>query len=160
ESAVLALAASQPIEITGEIILAAARAGDGRAWRELYDGHFDYAFRVARRLGLSAAEAEDAVHEAFVVAFRRLDTFKQGVFAHWLYRIVSNVVSAQLRRQRVRAFFHGLWGNEEAEPVESAEPALAARRKLAEVEQVLRELSQPKREVFALHELEGLSHEE
>ncbi|MBK7861082.1 MAG: RNA polymerase sigma factor [Archangiaceae bacterium] len=148
------------MELIGDATIEACRVGDSAAWRTLYDSHFDFAFRVARRLGLTAAEAEDAVHEAFVVAFRRLDTFQHGVFAHWLYRIVSNVVAAQLRKQRVRTFFHDLWSREETELAPAAEPAVAARQHLAAVEKVLRELSQTKREAFALHELEGMTHEE
>jgi RNA polymerase sigma-70 factor (ECF subfamily) len=136
------------------------RDGDGAAWRALYDAHFDFAWRSARRLGLPEADTEDAVQEAFEVVFRRLPDFTGGRFSTWLFRIVANVVAARLRRRRVRDFFGGLLSASQSEVGPAPEPRLEARRTLVAVESVLRKLSRDKREVFALHEVEGRSHEE
>ncbi|HDH02857.1 MAG TPA: hypothetical protein ENH15_01265, partial [Actinobacteria bacterium] len=43
-----------------------ARGGDGEAYAQLVRAHRDLAFRVAYVIVGSAAEAEDAVQEAFV----------------------------------------------------------------------------------------------
>ena len=67
---------------------------------------------------------------------------------------------ARLRKRRVREFFHGLWSNEEEPVTNSLEGTVAAREALGQVAEVMRKLSAEKREVFALHELEGLAHEE
>jgi RNA polymerase sigma-70 factor (ECF subfamily) len=136
------------------------RSGDGAAWRTLYDTHFDFAWRTARRLGLSDADAEDAVQEAFQTAFQHLGAFHTGRFSTWLYRIVANEVSARVRRRRVREFFSGLLGASQRTEVASPEGAVDARRTLAHVERILGKLSREKREAFALHEIEGLSHDE
>jgi RNA polymerase sigma-70 factor (ECF subfamily) len=158
---VFALAQTQTLELLqGDDVLARCRAGDEAAWKTLYDRHFDFAFRVARRLGSPSADAEDAVHEAFVIALRRLDAFTHGVFAHWLYRIVANVVSARRRRTRLRGIFHALWSHQDEATAPSPESSVGARHHLAHVEAVLAALAQKKREVFVLHELEGLSHED
>ncbi|MFT3837281.1 MAG: sigma-70 family RNA polymerase sigma factor [Myxococcaceae bacterium] len=135
------------------------REGDARAWRRLYDQNFDFAYRTARRLGTPESECEDVVHEAFEIALRKLGDFDHGLFSTWLYRIVSNVVSARLRKKKVRDFFHGIWSSESEESGENVEDTVAARRTLERVEEVLRSMSAAKREVFALHELEGLTHE-
>lgn len=139
---------------------ASSATPDTAAWKRLYDAHFDFAYRTARRLGAPQGEVEDVVHEVFEIAFQKLSHFQHGLFTTWLYRIIANVVSARLRKRRVRDFFHGLWasGNEQAS--DSLEADVAARQTLEKVADVLRKLSAPKREVFALHELEGLSHEE
>jgi RNA polymerase sigma-70 factor (ECF subfamily) len=135
------------------------REGDALAWRRLYDANFDFAYRTARRLGTSEADAEDVVHEAFEIALRKLGDFDHGLFSTWLYRIVANLVSARLRKKKVRDFFHGLWASQAEATAPSPEQAVAARRALERVEEVLRTMSAAKREVFALHELEGLTHE-
>lgn len=140
--------------------VALCREGDLSAWKRLYDAHFDFAYRNARRLGTPNGELEDVVHEAFEIAFRKLDHFSHGLFTTWLYRIVANVVSARLRKRRVRDFFHGLWANEREPETHSLEATFAARETLGQVAEVMRELSAEKREVFALYELEGLCHEE
>lgn len=141
-------------------LAARCRSGDPRAWRELYDAHFDFVFRVARRLGIPEAEAEDVAHDVFVVAHRKLDAFQEGRMSTWLYRITAHVVSDRHRRRRVRESLDGvktwLWGAEVPTP-----EALAARRSDgAAVERVLARMSPKKREVFALFELEGLSGDE
>jgi RNA polymerase sigma-70 factor (ECF subfamily) len=93
------------------------------------------------------------------VAWAWLDTFAEGRFSTWLYRIVANVVSARLRKRRVRDVFDGLFGRGPADAT-SVEGQLEARQALGRVERVLRRLSREKREAFALHEIEGLTHEQ
>lgn len=141
-------------------LAARCRGGDPAAWRKLYDAHFDFVYRVARRLGVPDGEAEDVTHDVFVIAHRRLDQFETGRLSTWLYRITANVVSDRHRRWRVRnsldIFKTWLWGARVRTPEE-----LASRRSDGRaVEDVLARMSPKKREVFALFELEGLSGEE
>lgn len=163
DSSVLATATSQPLELPPGLagpnpLVERCRAGDEGAWRSLYDEHFDFAWRTARRLGLPEADIEDAVQESFQVAWQQLHTFTWGRFTTWLYRIVANVVSARLRRHRVRDVFSSLFGK--SEPLESMEGRVEARNTLRAVEHILRKLSREKREAFALFEIEGLTHEQ
>jgi RNA polymerase sigma-70 factor (ECF subfamily) len=143
----------------GDEVVARCRAQDQSAWKELYDAHFDFVYRVARRLGTPAAEAEDVVHDVFEVVFKKLDQFEEGRLTTWMYRITANVVSDRHRRRRVRRAFEDLkvWIGGVAPEL----PDRAAERKSAEsaVERVLERMSPKKREVFALFELEGLSGE-
>ncbi|MBL8923098.1 MAG: sigma-70 family RNA polymerase sigma factor [Myxococcaceae bacterium] len=160
----LAAHTSQPLDLPAELagpgaLVERCRAGDEAAWRSLYDEHFEFAWRTARRLGLPEADVEDAVQESFQVAWQQLPTFTWGRFTTWLYRIVANVVSARLRRRRVRDVFAGLFGR--AEPGEDTiDGRLEARHTLRSVERILRRLSREKREAFALFEIEGLTHEQ
>lgn len=136
-----------------------ARDGDARAFRVLYDGHFDFVFRTCRRLGLHEADAEDATQEAFLVASRKLDRFESGKLSTWLYRIAANVVSARHRSRRVREALRFLWAEPEEPEAPSPARAYEAREAARNVGQVLARMAPKKREVFALFELEGLSGE-
>lgn len=141
-------------------VLERCRARDDVAWRQLYDAHFDFVYRVARRLGTPAAEAEDVTHDVFVVVYRKLDDFHEGKLTSWLYRITANVVSDRHRKRRVRRAFQNLRVWVGASPVET--PERAAERSAAgrAVDQVLERMTPKKREVFAMFEIEGLSGDE
>lgn len=153
---------SYPSEIAmdSDPLVDACRAGSHGAWKELYDAHFDFVWRSARRLGLSEAEAEDAAQDVFQVVWQQFGQFRCGRFTTWLYRIVANVVSARLRRAKVRSLFASWWGAEVAIASRGSSGQLDARQTLGEVERVLRQLSREKREAFVLFEIEGRTHQE
>lgn len=66
-----------------------ARRGDERAFAELVRMHQETAFRVA--YVISGSEAEDAVQDGMVKAWRALGRFRTGApFRPWLLRIVAN----------------------------------------------------------------------
>jgi RNA polymerase sigma factor (sigma-70 family) len=72
-------------------LVSRARAGDADAFGALVALHQDVAFRVALLVIGDAAEAEDAVQEAFVRAYRALGRFRSGEpFRPWLLRIAAN----------------------------------------------------------------------
>ena len=62
-------------------LVARCRAGERLAWKAVYEAHFDFVYRVARRLGTPAAEAEDVCQEVFLVAFRRVDLTSDVAFS-------------------------------------------------------------------------------
>lgn len=155
-----ALAIEAAVDITADVALVdRCRAGESSAWRELYAQHFDFAWRMARRLGAPSADVEDIVQEAFTIAHLKLGDFREGRFSTWLFRIVANLVSGRRRRQKVRDFFAGLVGGRDEAHAPELEPQVGARLALAKLERLLEKLAPKKREAFALHELEGLSHE-
>lgn len=88
--------AAAPIE-SG--LVEAARRGDADAFSDLVRMHQAVALRVAWSVLGSTTEAEDAVQDAFVKAWRSLHRFRQGApFRPWLLRIVGNEA-----RNRIRA---------------------------------------------------------
>jgi RNA polymerase sigma-70 factor (ECF subfamily) len=104
---------------------------------------------------------DDVVQETFLVAFRRLDSFKDGRFTTWLYRIAANVVANRHRRRRVRRVLFSLWGGAPEESIvlgPDAELESQDAEKL--VGGALEQMAPKKREVFALFEIEGLSGDE
>jgi RNA polymerase sigma factor (sigma-70 family) len=77
-----------------------ARDGDVEAYEDLVRMHQQVAMRTAWLVTRNAAEAEDAVQEAFVKAFRALRRFREGAaFRPWLLAIVTN--EARNRRRSV-----------------------------------------------------------
>lgn len=69
-----------------------AQEGDQRAFEALVREHQDFAYHVALSALGSTQDAEDAVQEAFVRAWKALDSFRfEAKFSTWLYRIVMNI---------------------------------------------------------------------
>jgi RNA polymerase sigma-70 factor, ECF subfamily len=118
--------------------------------------------RWAARLGGPAIEAEDVVHEVFLVARRRLSSFQQdgGKITTWLFRTTEHVVRAARRQQRLRQRL----GRSPPDlapgmPAPRAQPDddLVRRQEIADVYRVLDRLRERERRVLILFEIEGLS---
>ncbi|WP_170578171.1 RNA polymerase sigma factor [Ruegeria arenilitoris] len=79
----------------------AARDGSELAVRELIRRLNPRLFRVARGIVNSDAEAEEALQEAYLSAFSKLQGFREHAsFSTWITRIVINTSRMQRRRER------------------------------------------------------------
>lgn len=79
-------------------LVAALKAGDKKAPEILVRSHGPWMLAVARRVIRDTAWAEDCVQEAFINAFRSIDTFEErSSLKSWLYRIVVNQSLMKLR---------------------------------------------------------------
>ncbi len=79
-------------------------APDARAFEEIMRKHNRMLFRTARAILRDDAEAEDALQEAYVQAFRSMDTFRaESKLSTWLARIVANEALMRLRKTTRRA---------------------------------------------------------
>lgn len=79
-----------------------ARDGSRRAFERLYRRHARMAFGMAHRL-LAGRDVDDAVQDAFVTAWERLDRLDDPqAFARWLGTIVVNAARRRLRRRALR----------------------------------------------------------
>ena len=86
----------------GELIVL-ARGGDVAAYEQLVRAFSEIAFRAACLIG-GPDEADDAVQEAFVKAFRALPRFRDGSpFRPWLLRIVANEARNRRRAEGRRS---------------------------------------------------------
>jgi len=71
---------------------------------QLYKQYCDGMFIVANRYLKDAAAAEDAMQEAFIKAFRKLNQFKGDVtFGAWLKRIVVNTCLDTIKARKIDA---------------------------------------------------------
>jgi RNA polymerase sigma-70 factor (ECF subfamily) len=83
-------------------LVRAAQAGDVAALGTLLERHRALLHAIAVSMLGHGPQAEDAVHDAFVIALRRIGDLREPAAARgWLKAIVSNVCLAQLRRRAV-----------------------------------------------------------
>src|SRR5256885_6584387 len=147
-------------------------AGDKQAFELLMRRHNQILYRPGRSILGDAAEAEDAVQEAYLLAYRGMSGFRgDAKLSTWLVRIVVNEAIGRRRKRRRGAEIIQLSG-ETQEDSEAAEgnmnetlpeqPEGAAQR--AQTRQLLEskidELPDAFRTVFVLRALEELSVEE
>src|ERR1700722_6328162 len=84
-------------------LLALAAAGDEAAFAEAVAPYERALFRHCYRMLGSGLDAEEAVQDSLVRAWRRIGTFEaSGSFGGWLYRIATNVCLDELRSKRAR----------------------------------------------------------
>lgn len=84
-------------------LVAQLRRGDPAAFESLVRAHGGRLLSVARRFLGNEEDAEDAVQETFIKAFRAISTFQERAQLHtWLHRIVVNTSLMKLRERRRR----------------------------------------------------------
>ena len=125
-------------------------------------------YRTAYRQLNNAADAEDAVQDAFLSAYKHLDQFRgQAQMSTWLTTIVMNCARMQLRRrsrQSLLSLDEQFWEESDYSPLEG----LADARPSPEVEcqrcelrgylvRFVEQLSPCLRQAFQLRDLDGLT---
>jgi RNA polymerase sigma-70 factor (ECF subfamily) len=134
-----------------------AQRGDPRAFARLVEEHQHRLFTLAvRELG-SAADAEDAVQEAFIRAWKALPRFRaEASFSTWLYRICLNAIHDQRARS---ARGGGVALEDVAEPAHPRDAILEAELS-AELQQALSELEESYRTAVVLYDVLGRTYAE
>ena len=79
-----------------------AQHGNLDAFNSLVLAYQDYLYNAALRILGDEARAADATQEAFISAFRGINSFRGGSFKAWLMRTVTNACYDELRRQKRR----------------------------------------------------------
>ena len=83
-----------------------------RAWEDQFEDQFServeaysgMAYNIALRMLRNTADAEDAVQEAFISAYRAFPKFRcHSKLSTWLYRIVVNACLMKIRKEQVRS---------------------------------------------------------
>ncbi len=114
-------------------------------------------WRVLRRLGLSATDAEDAAQEVFLVLSRRLGDVLPGAERAFLFATARRVAST--RRRSVRRRPEDVSDSIEDHSTEALDPeeshGLAQARVL--LDGILEAMDEDARMVFVLYELEHMS---
>ncbi len=113
-----------------------ARAERELAFHRLADGHLDRSYRLAAVVLGDGAEAQDAVHDAFVTAWRKFESLHDhGRFEAWFDRIVVNTCRDRLRHAR-RVVVHDLSTRPDiagGDPTASVPDELVVRRALEQL---------------------------
>jgi RNA polymerase sigma-70 factor (ECF subfamily) len=121
-----------------------------------YLEHVELVRRVMARLLGPHAGIEDAIQEAFIVAFRKRASYAGDAQpSTWLYSIAQRVALSARRQMRVRAWL-GLDAAPEPTDLVTPDTVFEQRAAAAELYGLLDQLGEKKRTVWILHELEGL----
>lgn len=136
------------------------------SFNRLVEWYQDAVYTLAYRILGEPARAADATQEAFITAYRRLETYRGGSFRAWLMRITANQCYDILRRERRRAeiAFDDLAGADSDDgaslPDNAESPEDAAQR--AELHRAIQDcinaLSTDQRMVLVLSDIEGLDY--
>jgi RNA polymerase sigma-70 factor, ECF subfamily len=153
-----------------DLLVRRAVQGDREAQETLFVRYRSRLYRLALRLLRSKEDAEDAVQDALLSAYRNIASFQgRSLFSTWLTRIVVNAALVRMRRQRARPelFLQDVSPDEQvsmdAKCVDSRpdpEQAYASVETRLLVEDALEDLSPSMRCAFQLRELEDLSNSE
>lgn len=138
-------------------------AGDREAYRLLVERHRPRLGRFAVRMLGNREDAEEALQDAFLRAFRSLGQCADlDRFDGWLFRILANRCRTRgARRSRYEATFVGDDVAVLSAPDPASGPELVDRQAWSEeVARALAGLSEEAREAFLLRYLEELSYEE
>jgi RNA polymerase sigma-70 factor (ECF subfamily) len=97
----MASPASFPPETDEQALVERLRADDEAAYEEVVRRFSPRMLSVARRLLTQEQDAQDAVQDAFLSAFKALHSFQGDArLATWLHRIVVNAALMKLRSKR------------------------------------------------------------
>ena len=146
--------AEQPADERALVL--AAQRGEREAFSQLVRTHERRAYAVARAIVVNHEDAEDAVQEAFLHAYRALHRFlPDQAFGAWLHRIVANAALDITRRRKVRE------ADELPESVASPFRDPAESNELrTRLQEALAKLPARQRAVIVLHDVEGYRHAE
>jgi RNA polymerase sigma-70 factor (ECF subfamily) len=137
-------------------LVLAAQRGEREAFSMLVRTHERRAYAVARAIVINHEDAEDAVQEAFLHAYKALHRFlPDQAFGAWLHRIVANAALDITRRRKVRDAdeLPETIASPFRDPAEASELATRLREALAT-------LPERQRSVIVLHDVEGFKHAE
>ena len=143
-----------------------AQCGDQEAFATLFKLHKKRVYSVCLQMTKDEADAEDLTQEAFLQVFRNVNSFRgDSAFSTWLYRIAVNTVLMKLRRRKTPPIL----SLDEPVSAESptlkrdvgrADPNLSGAVDRIALSRAIEELPEGCRQIFDLHEVQGLQHHE
>ena len=151
-------------------LISSAQRGDLDAFNTLVLAYQDMLFNTALRILGDDEQAADATQDAFVSAFRGINSYRGGSFKAWLLRTVTNTCYDELRRRKRRPTTplepDSDDGDEMDTPRWLADPALTPEQSAEAVEvehaiqHCLDNLPMEFRTVVVMADLQGLDYSE
>lgn len=131
---------------------------DPGSFEEIFKDYSPFVWRALRHLGVAEADLADQCQEVFLTIHRKLDSFeRRSAFKSWVYGICLRRASDYRRRAYIRR------ETAVSEPPQAKASSASDSERLesrALLQALLATLSDDKREVFVLFELEGLPMQE
>jgi RNA polymerase sigma-70 factor (ECF subfamily) len=122
---------------------------------QIFREHSRFVWRVLRRFGMTAADAEDGVQDVFLIVAHKLPTYEErGAMRAWLFTLARQVANHTRRSDTRRAHRDQL----AQPPSPGADPQQCAEQMQAKalMERFLDTLGEGQAMVFYLSEIEGL----
>jgi RNA polymerase sigma factor (sigma-70 family) len=147
----------QVVNMHEELILR-CRAGDQEAHFKLYKLYSRAMYNVGYRITGNEADAEDVLQEAFISAFRNLESYRgDASFGSWIKKIVINKAINQLKKRKLVTMPE----DEEFDiPAEASDQEYMPELSVDKVRQTIQQLPDGYRSVLSLYLLEGYDHQE
>src|SRR5260370_3575870 len=140
-------------------LMARVRAGDREAFTDLVGRHKDAVVNYLTRLTGSRDRAEDLGQETFLRLFRSAAGYvEQGYLRAYLFRIATNLVRSQERRERRQRLLLPLLGGEPDRSEATAHAGLLRQEMQRELNAAVARLPLRYRVPLVLHEIEGWSY--
>ena len=145
-----------------------AQGGDLDAFNTLVLHYQDRLYNVAYRIIGEPQGAADATQDAFITAFRKIDTYRGGSFRSWLMRITTNTCYDMIRYQKRRPAI-GLEdlvdpeyddGPPIPDPIATPEEAAQNSELSRAIQECIRGLQVDQRLVLVMSDVEGYSYQE
>ena len=144
-----------------------AQQGDAAAFERIYQLHSRRVYALCLRMVRNSTEAEDLTQEAFLLVFRKIQTFRgESAFPTWLYRLALNVVLMRLRKRNLPEASRedtarpteecGMTGKE----VGCSDLQLAGLIDRLNLQRALEQLPTAHKIFFVLHDIQGYNHRE
>lgn len=122
--------------------------------------HYGFTWRVLRRAGLSAEDADDAAQRVFLIATARLSDIQRGSERAFLFRTATHVASKAHRSRRRRPDAPSSEMDEPASELPALDELVDQRRARELLDRILAELEPEVRAIFVLFDIEGLKKNE
>jgi RNA polymerase sigma-70 factor (ECF subfamily) len=142
----------------GQELMARIQSGDADAFTSLVERYQSLVYRWSIGIVFDGDEADDVTQEVFVLAYRKLASFRdEGTIEGWLYRITRRVAGRQGRKRTRRALLAALPAARPVREVYTTDPGARVDREqaLLLILESVTELPERQREVFDLVDLQG-----
>jgi RNA polymerase sigma-70 factor (ECF subfamily) len=134
------------------------QSGDRIAYQRIYQLYSKAMFNICFRITGNDFEAEDALQEGFISAFRSIHSFRgESTFGAWLKRIVVNKAINELKKRKTE---HLNEDNEIDIPDEEDTPDYRESLSVDRVRDSINALPDGYRTVLSLYLIEGYDHQE
>lgn len=143
-----------------EDLIRGCRDNERKAQFQVYGLYYKAMFNTALRIVNDPAEAEDIMQEAFLEAFRKIDTYREeSSFGSWLKKIVIHKSIDEMRKSREFVSLEDVEQDfADAGDEENMMQVLSA--KVEDIRKAIHSLPDDYRVILSLYLLEGYDHEE
>ncbi len=131
---------------------------DHRVQTEVYNSYCGKVYNSCLRILGDAHEAEDFMHEAFIYAFAKIDSFRgESALSTWICRIAINKCLDHLKKRRVKLEYDDSWEQRGAGATTGSPDN--ADYDVQRIFKAMEHLPEGCRIVFSLHIFEEMNHQ-